>query len=72
MSPPPTISTAMARADAAHAKIESHEELCAERYGNIHSALNDLKKLVWGVILGVAAFGLATLVGVLLRASRLA
>lgn len=27
----------------AYAKIESHEELCAERYRNIHSALEDLK-----------------------------
>lgn len=32
----------------AYAKIESHEELCAERYRNIHSALEDLKDGIEG------------------------
>lgn len=27
----------------AFAKIEGHEQLCAERYANIHSALGDIK-----------------------------
>ena len=30
----------------AFAKIESHEELCAERYRNIHGAINDIKALL--------------------------
>lgn len=46
----------------AYQKIESHEELCAERYAGIHSAIGDLKgtvnKVVW---LGVAS--LLALVG---------
>lgn len=38
----------------AYQKIESHEELCAERYASIHEKLTDFKgtlnKIVWGVI----------------------
>jgi hypothetical protein len=30
----------------AFAKIESHEELCAERYATIHSAIGDIKGLL--------------------------
>lgn len=34
----------------AYAKIEGHEELCAERYKNIHSSITDIKVWVkWGV-----------------------
>jgi uncharacterized protein YbcC (UPF0753/DUF2309 family) len=51
---------AMARANSAHEKIESHEELCAERYSTIHSTLADLKadsrtqsRLVVGVLLAL-------------------
>jgi hypothetical protein len=47
----------------AYAKIESHEELCAERYTNIHTTLEDLKgsskaltRTAWGVLLAVLAF----------------
>jgi len=34
----PTISDAMTSAAAAHAKIDSHEEICAERYKMINDA----------------------------------
>lgn len=27
----------------AYAKMEAHEDLCAERYGNIHAAITELK-----------------------------
>lgn len=29
----------------AYQRIESHEDLCAERYANIHSAIGDLKTI---------------------------
>ena len=29
----------------AYARIDAHEDLCAERYGNIHRALADLSKV---------------------------
>lgn len=39
----------MNRADAAHDRIEAHEELCAERYGNIHGRLDQVVKILgWG------------------------
>jgi hypothetical protein len=28
-------------------KINAHEELCAERYGNIHKAIDDIKGVLW-------------------------
>lgn len=38
----------------AYEKIEAHEDLCAERYKNIHEKLGDLKgtlnKAVWGIV----------------------
>lgn len=71
MTDRPTVAGAMALADSAHQKIESHERLCAERYGNIHTGLDDLKKLVWGVILGGGGFGLVTLFAVILKAVKL-
>lgn len=47
----------------AYAKIESHEELCAERYAGIHSSLSDLKGVAkaqanvqWGVLLALLGF----------------
>lgn len=66
-----TVASAYAHAEAAHAKLDGHEKLCAERYGNIHDSLGELKKLVLGVILGVAGFALVTLVAVILRAGHL-
>jgi hypothetical protein len=47
----------------AFAKIEAHEDLCAERYGNIHATLEDLKsagkdqrKVQWGVLIALLGF----------------
>lgn len=60
MSDRATASGAMARADAAHQKIEDHEKLCAERYANIHSTLGELKtgqrghsRAAWGIVLAL-------------------
>lgn len=40
---------ARARADEAHTKIEAHEDLCAERYSNIHDKLGMIMKVMgWG------------------------
>lgn len=51
------------RANAAHDKIDSHEQLCAERYGNINSNLSLLFKIIgWGgvtflsLLLGILAW----------------
>lgn len=53
MSEPKTVG-------GAYAKIEAHEDLCAERYANIHSTLADLKagqgnhsKAAWGIVLAL-------------------
>lgn len=69
----------MARANAAHQKIEDHEELCAERYRGILEAIKDLKgdsksqsQLLWGVLLSVAAFAITTLMAILLKRAGLA
>jgi hypothetical protein len=79
MTDRPTVSAAMARAEAAHAKILSHEELCAERYRAIFDGLGDLKaksdshsKLLWGVLLSIAGFLAVTMVAVVLKAVGLA
>lgn len=47
----------------AYAKIEGHEQLCAERYSNIHTGMADMKatlnKIVWlaaSGLLGTAAW----------------
>lgn len=47
----------------AYAKIEAHEDLCAERYGNIHTAIADLKRgnrwvisLVVGLVVGLVGW----------------
>lgn len=38
----------------AYEKIESHEDLCAERYKNIHEAISDLKDgQKWAIRLGL-------------------
>lgn len=56
-------SVARARAESAHGKIEAHEDLCAERYSNIHDKLNSMTKLIgWGGatlatgVMGLVAF----------------
>lgn len=56
----------------AYQKIESHEEICAVRYANINVTLEELKKLVMGVILGGGAFAAVTLFAVVLKAVKLA
>lgn len=47
----------------AYTKIEGHEELCAERYKNIETAITDLKtdvrgsrNVVWGVLVALLGF----------------
>lgn len=62
----------------AYAKIESHEELCAERYRAIFETLGDLKakgdnhsKLLMGVLLSIAGFTVVTLLAVMLHALKL-
>jgi hypothetical protein len=48
---------------SAHAKIEAHEDICAERYKNIHGAIADLKDgQKWAIRLSVA-----TLAGVAVK-----
>jgi hypothetical protein len=62
----------------AYAKIEGHEELCAERYAVIASTLGELKgdarehhKLLWSILLSFAGFMAVTLVTILLNAAKL-
>jgi hypothetical protein len=52
----------------AYAKITAHEDICAERYGNIHSTLSDLKdgqkshgRAAWGIALALVAWMAAQL-----------
>lgn len=52
----------------AYAKIEAHEDLCAERYGNIHTTLTELKdgqkshgRAAWGIALALVAWMAAQL-----------
>jgi hypothetical protein len=42
----PTAGEAIAKAEAAHAKIEAHEDICAIRYSQIHNSLQDIKDAV--------------------------
>ena len=49
--------------EGAYAKIESHEDLCAERYRTIHETLGDMKadaktqnKLIIGVLLALVGW----------------
>lgn len=62
----------------AFAKIESHEDLCAERYAGIHSTLGELKAaaekqstLLWGIVLSVAGSAVLLLVGIVTHALKL-
>lgn len=75
----PSVAEAYARAESAHDRIKDHEELCAERYRGILSAITDLKDeakgqrgLLWGILLSVAGFTLVTLVAVVLKKTGLA
>lgn len=65
----PTAQKALSRADAAHDRIEAHEDLCAERYGNIHGRLDQVVKILgWGgttiamVMIGVIGFLLVRMI----------
>lgn len=49
---------ALGRANEAHGKIEAHEELCAERYQNIHDKLR--------TITGILGWGGTTMGGIML------
>lgn len=47
----------------AYGKIEAHEELCAERYKNIHGRLNDVRSkqdrhelAMWALVVSVLGF----------------
>lgn len=79
MTDRPTAAGAMARADTAHQKIDSHEELCAERYGTINSILAELRSdskaqsaLLWGIVLSVGGASVLFLMGIVLHALKLA
>lgn len=52
---------ALSRADAAHDKMDAHEDLCAVRYGNIHASLAMITRiLLWaGSTLVVLLIGLS-------------
>jgi hypothetical protein len=47
----------------AHAKIDAHEAVCAERYKNIHGRLDDVKRAqgrhelaTWGLLVAILGF----------------
>lgn len=52
----PTAADAMAHAEAAHIKVEAHEDLCAERYGHIQTLIGNVESQV-KVILKVIGWG---------------
>lgn len=63
----------------AYAKIEGHEEVCAERYSSINTTLGKLESaairqsaLLWGIVLSVGGTAILFLVGIVLHALRLA
>lgn len=63
MSDRQTIGGAYAEARKAGAALNAHEDLCAERYSNIHETLSELKadgktqsRLVVGVLLSLLAW----------------
>lgn len=53
MTDRPTVAGALARAEAAYAKIDSHEEVCAIRYEGINKTLAELRLVVWSVLFGL-------------------
>jgi len=73
-----TPSDAYNHADKAHQKIDSHEELCAERYNNISITLTDMKatisghgKLMWGILTAVSTSSVGLLVAIAFKALKL-
>jgi hypothetical protein len=78
MSERPTAAVALAVAENAHAKIDSHEELCAYRYKTIEEVLKELKAdnaaqkaLLQTILLFVTGSTLTLLVSVVLFKSGL-
>lgn len=60
----PMLDPAYQHAQAAHDKIESHEDLCAERYKNIHNSIDSVEKNLSGSIDSVNK-SVETIVGIL-------
>lgn len=58
---PRTAAEAYDLAHEAKRDIESHEELCAERYSNIHGTIKEIKSWVKAGVFGVA--GIAATLG---------
>jgi hypothetical protein len=54
-----TAAEAYAHAEKAHDKMAAHEDLCAERYGNIKTSLTGLHDTVRGARNAVLTVGLA-------------
>lgn len=52
-------------AQAAHEKVEAHEDLCAERYAHINTKLDGVNATV-GTILKILAWGGTTIFGLLM------
>lgn len=78
MTERPTIAGAVALAESAHAKIDSHEAICAERYSTIANTLADLKsdskdqrRLIITTLAGVAGSSVLLLISVILFKSGL-
>lgn len=63
MTERPTVAGAMAHAESAHAKIQSHEDICAVRYKALNDTLGELKegakhatRVQWGILLAILGF----------------
>lgn len=54
------VNEAFAHAQTAHDKINAHEDLCAERYAHIHTAIDGVKGSV-SMVLRILAWGGTTL-----------
>lgn len=58
-------SLALTRAEEAHTKLDGHEDLCAERFAHIHTAIGGVTSSV-STILKILAWGGTTLFGLLI------
>jgi hypothetical protein len=63
MSERPTAAVALAVAENAHAKIDTHEEICAIRYEALNSSIDELKgamtnqgRVAWGIMIAICAW----------------
>jgi hypothetical protein len=56
----------MTTAKEVEQELRSHEELCAERYTNIHARIDKieavLNKLLWTIILGFGSIVVSTMI----------